>query len=56
MVFPPLIELLTMDTQVSRLQYNWLLWKNLVIVAFGTLGFSTGTYAAIKAILDVKFA
>jgi len=56
MIFPPLIELLTLDRRAGRLRFHLSVAKNVFIVAFGTLGFTTGTYSAVRAIVDVKSA
>lgn len=55
LMFPSIIELVTVWEQENGLgTYYWRLWKNLAIVAFGVLGFLTGSYVSIQEILENK--
>lgn len=51
LMFPSVIELVTVWEQENGLgKWNWKLWKNIVIICFGILGFLTGTYCSILEI------
>lgn len=52
LMFPALIDLVTFYDDPGMGRYNWRLWKNLGLIAFGVLGFVTGTYVSIKEILE----
>ena len=52
LMLPSIIELVTvweLDNGLGR--FNWRLWKNIAIIAFGVLGFITGSYTSIQSIL-----
>ena len=48
LIFPPLLEYLTYAPNISQLT----LTKEILILIFGAIGFTTGTYAAILAIVQ----
>ncbi len=48
LIFPPLLEYLTYAPNISKLT----LTKEILILIFGAIGFTTGTYAAILAIVQ----
>jgi proton-coupled amino acid transporter len=48
LIFPPLLEYLTYAPNISTLTFT----KEILILIFGAIGFSTGTYAAILAIVQ----
>uniref|UniRef100_A0AAR5PGX3 Amino acid transporter transmembrane domain-containing protein n=1 Tax=Dendroctonus ponderosae TaxID=77166 RepID=A0AAR5PGX3_DENPD len=51
MIFPPLVEIVTFwPDKMAR--NDWMLWKNIVIVTIGFLGFLTGSYVSICNILN----
>ncbi|KAJ8896189.1 hypothetical protein PR048_001532 [Dryococelus australis] len=50
LIFPPLIEIVTF-WHVGLGSGNWILWKNLAIMAFGLCGFGFGSYVSICNIL-----
>ncbi|XP_011312100.1 proton-coupled amino acid transporter 2 isoform X2 [Fopius arisanus] len=53
LMFPSIIELVTVWEQENGLgRYNWRLWKNILIILFGVLGFVTGTYTSILEIVN----
>nr|XP_012146268.1 PREDICTED: proton-coupled amino acid transporter 4 isoform X3 [Megachile rotundata]XP_012146269.1 PREDICTED: proton-coupled amino acid transporter 4 isoform X3 [Megachile rotundata] len=53
LMFPSVIELVTVWEQEDGLgPYYWKLWKNIAIIAFGILGFLTGSYVSIQEILE----
>ncbi|XP_064636410.1 proton-coupled amino acid transporter 1-like isoform X2 [Lineus longissimus] len=51
LIFPPIIEIATYwpDNKLGR--YKWMLWKDILIVVFGLLGFVTGTFVSLKEII-----
>jgi proton-coupled amino acid transporter len=52
LMFPSVIELVTVWEQENGLgKWNWRLWKNIAIIAFGVLGFVTGTHVSIQEIV-----
>lgn len=49
LMFPALIEIVTFwDTPGGLGAGNWKIWKNVVVIAFGMLGFVTGTYVSLQ--------
>jgi proton-coupled amino acid transporter len=48
LIFPPLLEYITYAPNISKLT----LTKEILILIFGAIGFTTGTYAAILAIVQ----
>lgn len=50
LIFPPIIEIITFWP--DRLgKYDWILWKDVLIMLFGIAGFVFGTYASVANIL-----
>jgi proton-coupled amino acid transporter len=47
LMFPALIEIVTYWERPGMGRYNWRLWKNLLLILFGVIGFITGTYVSI---------
>uniref|UniRef100_A0A0N5A1Q2 Aa_trans domain-containing protein n=1 Tax=Parastrongyloides trichosuri TaxID=131310 RepID=A0A0N5A1Q2_PARTI len=54
LLFPPIIELLIYHSQDRLTSRIWI--KNVALMLFGLLGFTTGTYSSIKAIGKALFA
>lgn len=50
-VFPSIIEIITFWPH-NLGKYNWMLWKDILIIIFGLLGFVFGTYTSIAKIFD----
>jgi proton-coupled amino acid transporter len=51
LVFPPFIDLLV---HYARQTLTWKIWLlNIMLFAFGVLGFTTGTYTSIRDIIKV---
>ncbi|XP_063239964.1 proton-coupled amino acid transporter-like protein pathetic isoform X2 [Bacillus rossius redtenbacheri] len=50
-MFPAIIETVTYWETPGTGRFNWILWKNLLIVLFGFLGFATGTYSSVAEII-----
>ncbi|XP_045610493.1 proton-coupled amino acid transporter-like protein pathetic [Procambarus clarkii] len=50
LIFPPIIELVTFWPNTGRC--HWVLIKNVLICAFGLVGFATGTVSSIQSIID----
>uniref|UniRef100_A0A2P2I7U1 Proton-coupled amino acid transporter 4-like n=1 Tax=Hirondellea gigas TaxID=1518452 RepID=A0A2P2I7U1_9CRUS len=50
LIFPPLVHLVTVWPNTGK--YNYIAIKALLIVSFGLLGFSTGTYSSLVAIFE----
>lgn len=49
LMFPSVIELVTVWEKENGLgRFNWVLWKNILIILFGFVGFVTGCYVSIK--------
>lgn len=48
LIFPPLLEYVTYAPNISKLTIT----KEILILLFGVIGFATGTYAAILAIVQ----
>lgn len=49
LIFPPIIEIVTVYPNFGR--RNWVLWKDMLLLIFGVLGFMFGTYASVNQIL-----
>jgi hypothetical protein len=49
--FPAVLDLAT-NWQSGLGPFKWLLWKNGFLIFIGLLGFSTGTYASLDAIIS----
>ncbi|XP_072931260.1 proton-coupled amino acid transporter-like protein pathetic isoform X2 [Epargyreus clarus] len=53
LIFPAVIETVTFWDRPNGLgRFNWVLWKNMFLVSFGVLGFLTGSYVSIIAIIN----
>lgn len=53
LMFPSIVEMVTVwETDNGLGKFNWILWKNIAIIAFGILGFVTGSFVSIKEILN----
>ncbi|XP_075228556.1 proton-coupled amino acid transporter-like protein pathetic isoform X2 [Lycorma delicatula] len=52
MMFPSFIELVTYWERPGLGRFYWRLWKNLLMIGFGILGFTTGSYCSIKDIIE----
>lgn len=48
LIFPPILEYITFAPNISRITVA----KEILILLFGIIGFGTGTYAAILAIVQ----
>lgn len=48
LIFPPILELVTYWPKITKLTIS----KDIFIFLFGLLGFATGTYASILAIVE----
>lgn len=52
LMFPAVIEMVTFwDIPGGLGTYNWKIYKNLAVIAFGLLGFVTGTYVSVEEII-----
>lgn len=51
LMLPPLIEILTLSMEEGQLPW-WKILKDIIIIAFGFLGFVTGTYSSLKEIAN----
>ncbi|CAL4076625.1 unnamed protein product [Meganyctiphanes norvegica] len=49
-IFPPMMEIVTFWPNMGK--YNWTLWKCILIISLGLLGFVTGAVTSIQAILE----
>lgn len=50
LIFPPLIEIITFyPDKLGR--YNWVLWKDILIMVLGIVGFVFGSYASMFALM-----
>lgn len=53
LIFPSVVETVTFWDRPNGLgRFNWVLWKNTFLVAFGILGFLTGSFVSIKEIIN----
>ncbi|KAL1117154.1 hypothetical protein AAG570_004481, partial [Ranatra chinensis] len=52
LMFPSFIELVVCWEEPGLGRFNWILWKNVLIIMFGVLGFVTGTITSIHEIYD----
>ncbi|PSN31633.1 hypothetical protein C0J52_21539 [Blattella germanica] len=50
LIFPPIIEIITFWHKGFG-KHNWILWKDILIMIFGVLGFGFGTYVSIWNII-----
>lgn len=50
LVFPSVIEIVTYYERPGFGRFNWILWKNCLLITFGVIGFFTGTYVSILEI------
>lgn len=46
LMFPSVIEIIVVYDQGFG-RFNWILWKNLLIIGFGVLGLVTGTMTSL---------
>jgi len=46
LIFPPVIEIITF-WENGYGKYKWILWKDILIMVFGLLGFGFGSYVSI---------
>lgn len=51
LMFPAVIETVTFWEHPGLGMCNWRLWKNVLLVLFGLIGFVTGTYVSIREII-----
>lgn len=51
LIFPSIIDIITYYDRPGLGRLNWRLWKNLLLVCFGIIGFCTGTYVSIQEII-----
>ncbi|KAK5639777.1 hypothetical protein RI129_010588 [Pyrocoelia pectoralis] len=52
LIFPAIIDLVTFYEEPGLGRYNWRLWKNVLLIIFGVIGFVTGTYVSIREIIE----
>lgn len=52
LMFPSIIEIVTYYERPGWGRFNWVLWKNVLLICFGIIGFCTGTYVSIQEIID----
>lgn len=50
LIFPPFIEIITFWSEKQGLS-KWILWKDILIIVFGFVGFAVGTYCSFMNIL-----
>lgn len=51
LMFPAIIDLVTSLEDPGLGRFNWRLWKNGLLIAFGVVGFCTGSYVSLQEIL-----
>ncbi|XP_062549452.1 proton-coupled amino acid transporter-like protein CG1139 [Armigeres subalbatus] len=51
LIFPPLLEMATYWPSRKYGKWNWILWKDLIMVAFGLSGFLVGTSMSVVEIV-----
>lgn len=51
LVFPPLLEIATFWPSRQYGRWNWILWKDLLMAAFGLSGFLIGTSTSVVEII-----
>lgn len=54
LIFPSIIELITYQVEPGRTSW-FVILKNILIIAFGILGFITGAYTSIDEIIQQHF-
>lgn len=52
LIFPSIIDLVTINEDPGLGRYNWRLWKNGFLIVFGLIGFTSGTYVSIQEIIN----
>lgn len=52
MIFPAIIESLTMYEEPGFGKWSWRLYKNIFLIIFGLVGFLTGSYVSIQEIFS----
>lgn len=55
LIFPSLIEIITFYERPGYGKFNWVLWKNVLLILFGFTGFLTGTYVSLHEIYNALF-
>lgn len=55
LMFPSIIEIITYYERPGYGKFNWILYKNLLLILFGITGFLTGTYVSLHEIYDAVF-
>lgn len=48
LMFPPIIEIVTCYERPGWGPYNYILWRNVLLICFGIIGFFTGIYVSIQ--------
>lgn len=56
LMFPAIIETITYWDVPSLGALNWRLYKNALLVAFGIVGFLTGSYVSFMEIIETVFS
>lgn len=51
LMFPSIIEIITYYERPGFGPFNWILYKNILLIMFGIIGFITGTYVSIQEII-----
>jgi proton-coupled amino acid transporter len=53
LMFPSIVELVVFwDVPGGMGRYNWVIWKNILVISFGIVGFLTGTYTSLLEIIE----
>lgn len=48
LIFPAVIEVVTLWDEPGMGAYYWRLWKNIVLLLFGLIAMMTGTYVGVQ--------
>lgn len=52
LMFPSIIELVTCYERPGFGRFNWVLWKNCLLIFFGVVGFVLGSYVSVLEIIE----
>lgn len=52
LMFPSVIEIVVYWSEPGLGRFYWRLWKNLLLILFGIVGFVTGTFVSLQEIAE----
>lgn len=56
LIFPSIIEILTYHEQPGFGRFNWILYKNILLISFGLMAFVIITFISIEELIKQSYA